>query len=97
MLFELNNCPFAAQSLTGFPDIGEFADVSNFDFKFEFMSVKEDPVSKRADNLKLLIFTVEIGLAGGDTVKQFDNTAQKLMTAAGKRFELSPFFLRSFP
>ena len=85
MPFELNNCPFAAQSLTGFPDIGELADVSNFDFKFEFMSVKDDPVSKRADNLKLLIVTVEIGLAGGDTEKQVDNTTQKLMTAARKK------------
>ena len=69
----------------------------NFCFKFELMRVKEDPVSNRAESLKRLIVTVEIGLAGGFTVKQFDNTAQKLMTAAGKRFELSPFFLRSFP
>ena len=71
--------------------------MTNLGFKFELMRVKEDPVSKRAESLKLLIVTVEIGLAGGDTVKQFDNTAKKLMTAAGKRFELLPFFLRSFP
>ena len=41
--------------------------------------------------------TVEMGLAGGETLKQLDNTAQKLMTAAGKRLELCPFFLSSFP
>ena len=61
------------------------------------MRVNEDPVSKSADNLNFLMVTVEMGPAGDETLKQFDKTAQKLMTAAGKRFELLPFFLRSFP
>ena len=63
----------------------------------EFIKVKEDPVSKRADNLSLLAVTVAIGRSGIVMEKQLDNTAQKLMTAAGKRLELLPFFLRSFP
>jgi len=54
-------------------------------------------VSKRADNLNLLAVTVAIGRSGIVMEKQLDNTAQKLMTAAGKRLELLPFFLRSFP
>ena len=66
----------------------------NLLFRFEFMRVNEEPVSNNAESLMV---TVEMGLAGGVIVKQFDNTAQKLMTAAGKRLELCPFFLSSFP
>ena len=66
----------------------------NLPFRFEFMRVNEEPVSNNAESLMV---TVEMGLAGGVIVKQFDNTAQKLMTAAGKRLELCPFFLSSFP
>ena len=69
----------------------------NLLFRFEFMRVNEEPVSNNAESLKFLTVTVEMGLAGGVIVKQFDNTAQKLMTAAGKRVELCPFFLSSFP
>ena len=69
----------------------------NLLFRFEFMRVNEEPVSNNAESLKFLMVTVEMGLAGGVIVKQFDNTAQKLMTAAGKRLELCPFFLSSFP
>ena len=54
-------------------------------------------MSNSADNLKLFAVTVAIGRSGMVTEKQLNNTAQKLMTAAGKRFELLPFFLRSFP
>ena len=61
------------------------------------MRVNEEPVSNKAESLKFLIVTVEMGLAGGEILKQLDKTAQKLMTAAGKRFELLPFFLRNFP
>ena len=53
--------------------------MTNLGFKFELMRVKEDPVSKSADSLKLLIVTVEIGLAGGDTVKQFDNVPTRYL------------------
>ena len=64
---------------------------------FELINVKEEPVSKRAESLKLLANTVAIGLSGIEMEKQLDNTAQKLVTAAGKRIELLPFFLSSFP
>ena len=69
----------------------------NLLFRAELISVNEEPVSNRAESLNFLMVTVEIGLARGEILKQLDNTAQKLMTAAGKRFELLPFFLRSFP
>ena len=64
---------------------------------FELIKVNEDPVSKSADNLKLFAVTVAIGRSGIVIDKQLDNTAQKLMMAAGKRLELLPFFLKSFP
>ena len=64
---------------------------------FELISVKDEPVSNRAEILKLLANTVAIGLSGIEMEKQLDNTAQKLMTAAGKRSELLPLFLKSFP
>ena len=64
---------------------------------FELINVKDEPVSNRAEILKLLAKTVAIGRSGMEIEKQLDNTAQKLMTAAGKRFELLPLFLNSFP
>ena len=66
-------------------------------FSFEFTRVKDEPVSKRAEILKSFANTVAMGLSGTEMEKQLDSTAQKLMTAAGKRFELLPFFLSSFP
>ena len=66
-------------------------------FSFELINVNEEPVSKSALNLKSFVVTVAIGRSGIVIEKQLDNTAQKLMTAAGKRFELIPFFLKSFP
>ena len=50
-------------------------------------------MSKSADSLKSFAVTVAIGRSGIVIAKQLDNTAQKLITAAGKRFELLPFFL----
>ena len=64
---------------------------------FELIKVKDEPVSNRAEILKLLANTVAMGRSGIEIEKQLDNTAQKLMTAAGKRIELPPFFLSSFP
>ena len=69
----------------------------NLLLRSELRRVKEEPVSNKADNLKFLMVTVVMGLAGGEILKQLDKTAQKLMTAAGKRYELLPFFLSSFP
>ena len=89
--------PLAAHNLIGFPLTGGSLLSKILCLRFEFIKVKEDPVSKRADNLNLLAVTVAIGRSGIVMEKQLDNTAQKLMTAAGKRFELLPFFLRSFP
>ena len=81
----------------GLPLIGRlFAEISLV-FKSELIRVKEDLVSKRAESLNFLMVTVEMGLAGVEILKQLDNTAQKLMTAAGKMCELLPFFLSSFP
>ena len=94
---EFSIWPLAAHSLIGFPLTGEAFLSRILCLRFEFIKVKEDLVSKRADNLKLLAVTVAIGRSGIVMEKQVDNTAQKLMTAAGKRFELLPFFLRSFP
>ena len=64
---------------------------------FELIKVKDEPVSNRAEILKLLANTVTIGLSAIEMEKQLDNTAQKLMMTAGKRFELLPLFLNSFP
>ena len=93
----LNNWPFAAHSFIGLPLTGDSAFEINLLFRSELIRVNEEPVSNKADSLNFLMVTVEMGLAGGEILKQLDNTAQKLMTAAGKRFELLPFFLRSFP
>ena len=94
---EFNIWPLAAHNLIGFPLRGK-AFLSNIWFlSLELIKVKEDPVSKSADSLKSFAVTVAIGRSGIVIAKQLDNTAQKLMTAAGKRFELLPFFLRSFP
>ena len=65
----------------------------NLLLRFELMRVNEEPVSNNAESLKFLMVTVEMGLAGGVIVKQFDNTAQKLMTAAGKGVSYFPFSL----
>ena len=81
----------------GLPLIGRsFAEISLL-FRSELIRVKEEPVSKGAESLNFLMVTVKMGLAGGEILKQINNTDQKLMTAAGKKFELLPFFLRSFP
>ena len=69
----------------------------NLLFRSELRRVKEEPVSNKADSFKFLMVTVEMGLARGEILKQLDKTAQKLMTAAGKRYELLSFFLSSFP
>ena len=81
----------------GLPLTGESVSEISLLFRAELIRVNEEPVSNRAESLNFLMVTVEIGLAGGEILKQLDNTAQKLMTAAGKRFELLPFFLSSFP
>ena len=94
---EFNIWLLAAHNFIGFPWRGK-AFLSNiWCLSFEFIKVKEDPVSNSADSLKSFAVTVVIGRSGMVIEKQLDNTAQKLMTAGGKRFELLPFFLRSFP
>ena len=74
--------------MIGLPLIGIAFSEMILGFNFEFISVKDDPVSNSADILKLLMVTVEVCLDGVSIEKQLDSTAQKLMTAAGKRFEL---------
>ena len=54
-------------------------------------------MSNSADNLNSFAVTFAVGRSGIVIEKQLDNTAQNLMTAAGKRCELLPFFLKSFP